>query len=119
MGLDPFTGGALLLGAGGLSRIAQQGAALGNQAQLQKSRDALELAERRRDQQDVLQTALAGQNVSFAASGADPASGSALGLAQAAERQSTRNLSLLDADAALRRASYADAGTDRLDSLLQ
>lgn len=107
MGLDPFTMSPLLmLGAagGGLSIAngASQAAASTKLAKLQSAREELGLAEQRRAQQDALQKTLARQNAGFAASGADPASGSALSLARSAEAQSARSLSLLDADALLR-----------------
>lgn len=107
MGLDPFTMSPLLmLGAAGgglaVANGASQAATSAKLAKLQGAREDLGLAEQRRTQQDALQKTLARQNAGFAASGADPASGSALSLARAAEAESARSLSLLDADALLR-----------------
>lgn len=107
MGLDPFTMSPLLalgaVGGGlGVANGASQAATAAKVAKLQNSREELGLAEQRRNQQDALQRTLARQNAGFAASGTDPNSGSALGLARAAETASARTLSLLDADALLR-----------------
>lgn len=103
MGMDPLS-----VGVGAANLIGQRNLASA-QAKQQKTRDALVLAERRRDQQSALEKTLASQNAGFAARGVDPASGSALGLARGAESRTARDLALIDADAAFREQSRESA----------
>lgn len=99
MGMDPLSLGT---GAFGVANLIGRSDAASAQAKQQKARDALDLAERRRDQQSALEKTLARQNAGFAAHGVDPTSGSALGLARGAESRTARDLALIDADAAFR-----------------
>lgn len=101
MGMDPLTMSPLMMAAGvggGLGAVSAVNApkAAKQQLALQQSRDDLALAEQRKSKQDNLQATLARQANHFAAAGADPASGSALSLARAAESDTTADLSLLD-----------------------
>lgn len=101
MGMDPLTMSPLLMAAGvggSLGAVSAVNApkAAKQQMALQQSRDDLALAEQRKSKQDNLQATLARQANHFAASGADPGSGSALSLARAAESDTAQDLSLLD-----------------------
>lgn len=101
MGMDPLTMSPLMMAAGAGGSLAAVSAVKAPQAAkqqlaLQQSRDDLALAQQRQAKQDALQKTLASQANHFAAAGADPASGSALSLAQSAESDTTRALSLLD-----------------------
>lgn len=121
MGIDPLTltmGAGLLGAASGAASLVGQGNSIAAQGKQQTSRDDLALAEQRRAQQTALAKTLARQNVGFAARGADPTSGSALGLARAAESQAARNLSLIDADQALREQGRTGGGLSLASSLL-
>ncbi|WP_337997156.1 hypothetical protein [Oleispirillum naphthae] len=88
-------GGTALLGTGTQSGMAAQ------QLSLQKSRDALALAEQERAREKELENTLSRQNAWFAASGADAASGSALSVANAAVSDAEHDLAMIASGAAL------------------
>ncbi len=112
MGMDPLTMSPLMMAAGvggGLGAVSAVNApkATRQQMALQQSRDDLALAEQRKAKQDGLQATLARQANHFAAAGADPASGSALSLARAAETDTAQDLSLLDVSSLLAKQQRA------------
>lgn len=112
MGMDPLTMSPLLMAAGvggGLGAVsaAKAPAAAKQQYALQQSRDDLALAQQRQTKQEQLQATLARQANHFAAAGADPNSGSALSLAQGAESDAQRELSLLDVGSLLAKQQRA------------
>jgi hypothetical protein len=74
---------------------AKQASAQKQQVGLQNAQNALQLASQERSSQDALQKTLARQSAWYGAKGVDAASGSALGLANAAKTQADRQLSLL------------------------
>jgi len=107
MGMDPLTLPAILssssvagLGISTASALGQQ-QAVQQQAALQKSRDALQLAEQERSREEELEKTLSRQNAWFAASGTDATSGSALSVANAAVSDAQNDLSLIASGAAL------------------
>ncbi|MBN2751928.1 MAG: hypothetical protein JXQ84_04395 [Rhodospirillaceae bacterium] len=97
----------------GMSAISQvqQSASTRQQLALQKSRDALQLAEQERNREAELQSTLARQNAWFAASGTDPGSGSALQVANAAASDAEHDMSLIASGAALTEQSRALTAT--------
>lgn len=112
MGMDPLTMSPLMMAAGvggGLGAVsaANAPAVAKQQLALQQSRDDLALAQQRQSKQESLQATLARQANHFAAAGADPASGSALSLAQGAERDTAQDLSLLDVGSLLAKQQRA------------
>jgi len=87
----------------GLSMAGQatQQSALRQQQNLQKSRDALQLAEQEKQREKELAQTLARQNAWFAASGTDASSGSALSVTNAAMADAQDDLSLIATGGAL------------------
>ncbi|MGE4528082.1 MAG: hypothetical protein AB7D00_06915 [Rhodospirillaceae bacterium] len=87
--------GSALLGSGKQAGVAAQ------QLSLQKSRDALALAEQERAREKELENTLSRQNAWFAASGTDTSSGSALSVANAAVSDAEHDLAMIASGAAL------------------
>jgi hypothetical protein len=97
--------------AASMAGQARQASAVNQQSRLQELQNSLQLATQERNRQDLLQENLARQNVRNAATGIDAASGSALGLANAAKAQTDRDLSLLYTDADLDEQRRAMTGS--------